>query len=288
MSDPEKPWYLQQWGVFLIFGVVLASAMLLGYVPAAMYGTPPDAATFGDSFGFVNALLSAFAFAAVILTLVMQSRELEMQREELRQSREQYEKMVSAQQESENRLFLTAYLNALDSLRELTQERRTAERGNYGTGTLELESILIQNELFVRLRRLVANVGPEIESIYARDSPRDDDLRVASTFANVLELVQRISVRCHGRNTVASLDETVQHLHNIHSLLSDVEDDVNGRTQEGLRHAMKALTVNIEQLRTIIDTKEEREEFERGKKNVWDHIGSLKLVTNCIVERELA
>ena len=42
---------------------------------------------FGDSFNYVNALLSALAFAGVILTIVLQTRELQLQREELKDTR---------------------------------------------------------------------------------------------------------------------------------------------------------------------------------------------------------
>ena len=46
---------------------------------------------FGDCFGAVNALVSAFAFAGVIVSIFQQKNELELQREELKAQREEFE-----------------------------------------------------------------------------------------------------------------------------------------------------------------------------------------------------
>ena len=45
---------------------------------------------FGDMFGAVNALFSGFAFAGLILTLIMQRKELSLQRDELEQTRKEF------------------------------------------------------------------------------------------------------------------------------------------------------------------------------------------------------
>ena len=45
--------------------------------------------TFGDMFGAVNALFSGFAFAGLIVTLIMQHEELGLQRKELAQTNEE-------------------------------------------------------------------------------------------------------------------------------------------------------------------------------------------------------
>jgi uncharacterized membrane protein len=46
--------------------------------------------TFGDMFGSVNAVFSGLAFAGIILTIFMQKKELEYQREELRDTRKEF------------------------------------------------------------------------------------------------------------------------------------------------------------------------------------------------------
>ena len=45
---------------------------------------------FGDSFGAVNALISAFAFAGVIVTFSLQRKELDLQRQELKAQRNEF------------------------------------------------------------------------------------------------------------------------------------------------------------------------------------------------------
>jgi len=47
-------------------------------------------AQFGDSYGAVNALFSGFAFAGVLIALIMQMNELGLQREELKMSRREF------------------------------------------------------------------------------------------------------------------------------------------------------------------------------------------------------
>lgn len=47
---------------------------------------------FGDSWGSVNAIISSFAFAGVIVTLFLQNRDLNLQRKEMARQREEFEK----------------------------------------------------------------------------------------------------------------------------------------------------------------------------------------------------
>jgi len=122
--------------VSLLFGVLPAAA--IHYYPDLKAYLPNEVGLWGDSFGFVNAMLSALAFAGVILTLWWQRQELQLQREEMKltreelaMTREQHERSASAQEESENRLLLAAYLNALESLRRLHEWEMTSESVNY-------------------------------------------------------------------------------------------------------------------------------------------------------------
>lgn len=50
-----------------------------------------DRGTFGDMFGSVNALFSGLALAGIILTILLQRKELKLQREELRDTRIEFE-----------------------------------------------------------------------------------------------------------------------------------------------------------------------------------------------------
>lgn len=76
------------WGISL---AICISVWLVGICLTTLYarhcfavGDADNApALFGDSFGGVNALISAFAFAGMIVSFVLQREELKLQREEL-------------------------------------------------------------------------------------------------------------------------------------------------------------------------------------------------------------
>jgi hypothetical protein len=70
------------WILYAYYGRTLAEQF--GYNPS-----PDDAGKFGDSFGGLNALFTALAFCALVITVLMQRQDLELQREELRYTREE-------------------------------------------------------------------------------------------------------------------------------------------------------------------------------------------------------
>jgi hypothetical protein len=78
-------------GLLILFAVVLSVQFVLGWVIILSIDEWTDRGTFGDMFGAVNTLFSGLAFAGVIFAIILQSKELELQRSELRQSREQFE-----------------------------------------------------------------------------------------------------------------------------------------------------------------------------------------------------
>jgi hypothetical protein len=82
-----------------------------------------DRGTFGDLFGAVNGLFSGLAFAGLIYTIVLQKRDLQMQRDEIRMNRSELKKSAKAQQKSEVALLeqveqmkITSKLNALNTI----------------------------------------------------------------------------------------------------------------------------------------------------------------------------
>lgn len=102
LTDVEK----KSWSVWLILGLSLLACLLISmlgiwasyrFVSARLI---QDAGTdiinarglFGDSWGGVNAIVSAFAFAGVIVTLFLQNRDLNLQRKEMARQREEFEK----------------------------------------------------------------------------------------------------------------------------------------------------------------------------------------------------
>lgn len=86
----------------IIFTTVLAVLIVWSITFLIIYlfpGKELTSGTIGDSFGMMNSLFSALAFALLILTSLMQSQELELQREELTENRIQLEKSAIAHTE---------------------------------------------------------------------------------------------------------------------------------------------------------------------------------------------
>lgn len=86
--------------------------------------------TLGDMFGVVNALFSGLAFAGIILTIYMQKHELEMQRNELEETREvfktQTELMNHQQYDTTFFSLLDNHRNLIDSLKQGYTQRYSA------------------------------------------------------------------------------------------------------------------------------------------------------------------
>jgi hypothetical protein len=65
---------------------------------------------FGDSFGALTALFSGLAFAGMIVTILLQSRELQLQRQEISQNRTEFQRSAGAQEKSARLLALSTLL----------------------------------------------------------------------------------------------------------------------------------------------------------------------------------
>lgn len=72
------------WGCAIGVIVIWALTFFVLFMPEDKQGI------FGDMFGAVNALFSGLAFAGLIITLIMQRRELALQRDELEQTRNEF------------------------------------------------------------------------------------------------------------------------------------------------------------------------------------------------------
>lgn len=95
-ADAEKPkppltWWgwLRDWSISdrAWVGIYIAAPMLVSWVYAVLVGIYFDKhderGTFGDQFGVLNAIFSAFALVAVVISLRKQSEDLGLQREDL-------------------------------------------------------------------------------------------------------------------------------------------------------------------------------------------------------------
>ena len=75
--------------IALLFSGVLALYLIAWYLIDLFIQNPQDQGVFGDKFDAINALFSGLAFAGLIITLILQKKELGLQRDELEQTREE-------------------------------------------------------------------------------------------------------------------------------------------------------------------------------------------------------
>ena len=109
-------------------------------------------ALFGDSFGAVNALISAFAFAGVIVAIVIQRNELRLQRYDLGLQRKEFETQNNTLklQRFENTFFnmMSLQQQIVDGLsfKDITKERIVEDAPNPHMGRLSKE-VLFDNTI---------------------------------------------------------------------------------------------------------------------------------------------
>ena len=84
-GDSEKVRWWPFW-LILSFVVIFWFSLVIGWFPAWI--DESKRGVFGDSFGVVNALFSGLAFAGVICAILLQQKELALQRKELEASTE--------------------------------------------------------------------------------------------------------------------------------------------------------------------------------------------------------
>jgi hypothetical protein len=106
----ELPWRL--------FAGILVVWLLVGVVPFLYWGELHAAAEFASAFGFVNALFAALAFGGVIWAIRLQTKELELQRLEIEETRDELRRSADAQHQSQQMHFLSALLAARNNVAE--------------------------------------------------------------------------------------------------------------------------------------------------------------------------
>jgi hypothetical protein len=95
------------WTALLVVGVWALSWYSITHT-ARLQGWS-ERGTFGDMFGAVNSLFSGLAFAGIIWTIILQRRELAIQRREMEQAREESRRIAQASEDA-------ARLSALSQL----------------------------------------------------------------------------------------------------------------------------------------------------------------------------
>jgi hypothetical protein len=116
----ELPWRL--------FGGIILLWLLVGVLPFVVLSDLHEAAEFANAFGFVNALFAALAFGGVIWAIRLQTKELELQRLEIEETRDELRRSADAQTLSQQMHFLSALLDARNNVAQgyaVAAERET-------------------------------------------------------------------------------------------------------------------------------------------------------------------
>lgn len=110
-----------------VFGVQALS----GYLIYRRMGTWSDRSDFGGMFGAVGTFFSGLAFAGVIITIILQMRELRYQRAELAATTRELQRSAKAQESSERALSEQVYLLAMSNYLSVEVQRMNkCERGS--------------------------------------------------------------------------------------------------------------------------------------------------------------
>lgn len=158
-------WVTTRKGTLIVSSIILVTCVFLGLLPLLIYRDAQDAGAIGDAFGGVNALFSGLAFAGLVVTLFLQRQELELQRKELRWTLDEHRKMAKAQEETEKRLFLTAYLNALDSLRQISFARLYTPRVSHAPNLAMCQGLVFENRVVESLSAVLNNLEPTLREL---------------------------------------------------------------------------------------------------------------------------
>lgn len=107
--------------IMLSVGVVVLFALSWAWI-ATTINDPEKQGQFGDQFGAVNALFSGFAFAGLIFTIILQKKELALQREQLAETREELKGQKIQMTEQNKTLKIQRFENTFFKMLELQQQ----------------------------------------------------------------------------------------------------------------------------------------------------------------------
>lgn len=92
-EDKECCWFcLKGIDGKLLWAIIAVLVVIIVLILNTVFYVEEKSAPFGDAFGVVNALFSGLAFVGLIYAILLQSEELSLQRQELKETRGEFEK----------------------------------------------------------------------------------------------------------------------------------------------------------------------------------------------------
>lgn len=150
-NDDEKE--KKRFVVWKLRSIILAFFLIWAFSGVSVYfilSRWEDRGTFGDMFGAVNALFSAFAFAGLVYTLFVQRYELSLQRKELELQRKEVKRNGDQLEEQKNVMLQQSFENTFFKLIELHHnliESISHSDGHTGRKAVELLRVSLKNKV---------------------------------------------------------------------------------------------------------------------------------------------
>lgn len=228
-NNNRESWIV--WGIAIVvcFVVWLVGAWATRWY-ATHYALPVvnnAASLFGDSFGAVNSLISAFAFAGVFVTFWLQRKELELQRQELKAQRDEFAQQNKTMklQRFENTFFHMMELQQqiVNDLFIKVSERENVWENSSFNGRIERKEVIVDRS--VRGRQVVG---------YIYNHYDNGRLRLG-VFVN---LSKNGLVGYENSPYISLLDHYFRHLYTILRYIDETDAfDLNDNSEEDVQYA---------------------------------------------------
>ncbi|MAB49576.1 MAG: hypothetical protein CMC05_13195 [Flavobacteriaceae bacterium] len=148
-------------GLYILLTFVIIIWVISAFIVPCLYPKLSDRALLGDSFGVINSLFSGLAFAGIIYTILLQRKELALQRQELKDTRIELNRSATAQENSERQqrrqsanLKTTAKLNALSTLVSYYSNVETKTKNSDGAKYRHAQS---EQEIYIQRIKEILN-----------------------------------------------------------------------------------------------------------------------------------
>lgn len=128
LKDEIEPKQCYSWilGIVICLDIWISGAIITHWWADSFFKDVPEGdsrkALFGDSFGAVNALVSALAFAGMIVAFILQRYELRLQRKELKDSRAEMEHQTSQFKDQNKNIEIQRFENLFYNMLNLQQK----------------------------------------------------------------------------------------------------------------------------------------------------------------------
>lgn len=136
-------------GLYILLGVVFVCWVVSMFVIKWIFNDWNHRGMFGDSFGAINSLFSGLALGGIIYTIFLQKKELALQREELRETRNEFkvQNVTLRLQRFENTFFslLTLHHQIVDSIGlDIQKEKLSEKHSNHPVETAHYDRVILR------------------------------------------------------------------------------------------------------------------------------------------------